>query len=119
MPSRCTPSTPPAEQMALCWYRARGAGCLPINLYGAREPDDKRDLLEAMVRFGDLRRKTAVNDTEMIDSRKFVKDMIEAVQFPLGSINRQLAGSMPPAKVRAGDVGRLVCRVIRTTLRVC
>ncbi|CAK7205279.1 Ras guanine nucleotide exchange factor bud5 [Sporothrix eucalyptigena] len=63
---------------------ASGArGWLPTNYCDAYDPEEMRNLLNALLNFWDLMRSTTVNDNEIFGNQEFMKGIIAGVRFLL------------------------------------
>lgn len=58
-------------------------GWLPTNYCDAYEPDEMRNLLNALLNFWDLMRSTTVNDNEIFGNQEFMKGIIAGVRYLL------------------------------------
>ncbi|CAK7220188.1 Ras guanine nucleotide exchange factor bud5 [Sporothrix curviconia] len=63
---------------------ASGArGWLPTNYCDAYDPEEMRNLLNALLNFWDLMRSTTVNDSEIFGNQEFMKGIIAGVRYLL------------------------------------
>ncbi|CAK7229545.1 Ras guanine nucleotide exchange factor bud5 [Sporothrix bragantina] len=63
---------------------ASGArGWLPTNYCDAYDPEEMRNLLNALLNFWDLMRSTTVNDNEIFGNQEFMKGIIAGVRYLL------------------------------------
>ena len=58
-------------------------GWLPTNYCEAYDPEEMRNLLQALLNFWDLLRSTATNDCDIFGNQEFMKGIIAGVRYLL------------------------------------
>ncbi|KAL7624652.1 Ras guanine nucleotide exchange factor bud5 [Parahypoxylon ruwenzoriense] len=62
-------------------------GWLPTNYCGAYDPEEMRNLLNALLNFWDLLKSTAINDRDIFGNQEFMKGIIAGVRYLLERTN--------------------------------
>lgn len=66
-------------------------GWLPTNYCESYDPEEMRNLLNALLNFWDLLRSTATNDQDIFGNQEFMKGIIAGVRYLLVGIYQSIA----------------------------